>query len=301
MSQLSADPFSSFLTHPLVMGSLAMLLIILLLAVGLRLVNVRLKRGKGQKRISTVIDYLVESAYNFFEDILWSNAPFWIKSYVTNLFLIILIANILGLGLDILISCFPILEHYIQSPTNDLSFTLALAVISIIIVLIVEVKTKGLGNFFYSYVPIFGTNLISLPKWNLPIVLHYGLAIFVKIFDIIISLFIGILNMIGTIAKVISLAFRLYGNMLAGSILLSVIVMMLGDMTTSRANWLELPLLVPLIFYLQAALTAVIQAFVFSLLTSIFIKMSLEEGEKTKKEEIPIPEQLAQSIQREIS
>jgi F-type H+-transporting ATPase subunit a len=98
-----------------------------------------------------------------------------------------------------------------------------------------------------------------------------------KLFDIIISLFIGILNIIGTFAKVISLAFRLYGNMMAGSLLLAIIIGMLGQVTKSwLAGW-EFPFLVPLIFYAQSALTAVVQAFVFSLLTSVFIKMSLEE------------------------
>jgi F-type H+-transporting ATPase subunit a len=57
----------------------------------------------------------------------------------------------------------------------------------------------------------------------------------VKVFDIVISLFIGFLDIVGTIAKVISLAFRLYGNMMAGSILLSVIVTMLG---TATKSWL---------------------------------------------------------------
>jgi F0F1-type ATP synthase membrane subunit a len=44
------------------------------------------------------------------------------------------------------------------------------------------------------------------------------------VFDVVISLFIGILNIVGTVAKVISLAFRLYGNMMAGSLLLAIIV-----------------------------------------------------------------------------
>lgn len=85
---------------------------------------------------------------------------------------------------------------------------------------------------------------------------------------------------------------------MAGSILLAVITMMVGQMTK---NWLagrEFPLLIPLIFYLQSALTAVVQAFVFSLLTSVFIKMSLGEGKKEEAES-PIHQQLAKSIQRE--
>ncbi|MDR2540513.1 MAG: hypothetical protein LBD11_01720 [Candidatus Peribacteria bacterium] len=75
---------------------------------------------------------------------------------------------------------------------------------------------------------------------------------------------------------------------------------MLGEATKGRLAGLELPLLVPLIFYLQSTLTAVVQALVFSLLTSVFIKMSLDTESKNSKvenEEL-IVKQLAESIQR---
>jgi F0F1-type ATP synthase membrane subunit a len=49
---------------------------------------------------------------------------------------------------------FPEMEKYIQAPTGDLTFTFALAIVSILLVLIVEAKTKGIGKFFYNYVPI---------------------------------------------------------------------------------------------------------------------------------------------------
>jgi F0F1-type ATP synthase membrane subunit a len=85
--------------------------------------------------------------------------------------------------------------------------------------------------------------------------------------------------------------------MMAGSILLAVITMMVGQMTKNRlAEW-EFPLLVPLIFYLQSALTAIVQAFVFSLLTSVFIKMSLGEGEQKKLNENPVSQTLVEHMQ----
>ncbi len=43
--------------------------------------------------------------------------------------------------------------------------------------------------------------------------LYYPLWIIAKIGDIIISLFLGLLDIVGLFAKVISLAFRLFGNM----------------------------------------------------------------------------------------
>jgi F0F1-type ATP synthase membrane subunit a len=88
--------------------------------------------------------------------------------------------------------------------------------------------------------------------------------------------------------------------MIAGSLLLAMILMMMGNLTK---NWLagrEVPLLIPLIFYLQSTLTAVVQAFAFSLLTSVFIKVALDDSPPEKKnlKETPVHQQLVQSIQR---
>ena len=108
------------------------------------MVKFREKRKKRQSRISLAIDYVFDQVYEFFEGILGTKAPFWITSYVVNLFIVILLANLLGLALDILIYPIPAREHYIQSPTVDIHFTLALAIVSVIITLIVEIKVRGI-------------------------------------------------------------------------------------------------------------------------------------------------------------
>ncbi|GHV27792.1 hypothetical protein FACS1894176_10010 [Bacteroidia bacterium] len=216
--------FLDFFPLPLFAGSLAIAGVILLLYLIFLRDAYRVERKKPQRKFAVLVEYLVESIYNFFEEILGEKAPFWIKSYITNLFLVILIANAIGLLLDILISPFPMLEYYIQNPTGDISFTLALAICSIFIVLTVEAKMKGLGSFLYSYFPVWGTDLFKLSKPSGSVWTFYLIRPFAKVFDIVISLFIGILNIVGTVAKVISLAFRLYGNMMAGSLLLAIIV-----------------------------------------------------------------------------
>ena len=76
----------------------------------------------------------------------------------------ILLANLLGLALDILIYPFPAREHYIQSPTVDIHFTLALAIVSVIVTLIIEVKVRGIWRFFYEYFPIRGKKFIMVEK-----------------------------------------------------------------------------------------------------------------------------------------
>jgi F-type H+-transporting ATPase subunit a len=255
---------------------------------------------RKQRNFSITVDYFIETVYNFFSDILGDATPFRIKSYITNLFIVILLANMLGLLLDIVIYSFPAREQYIQSPTMDIHFTLALAIISVIITLIIEVKHKGIRSFLYGYFPLRGKKFIMVEKGPLPNSLFYLLRLPVKIFDILISLFVGILNIVGVIAKVISLAFRLYGNIFAGSILIGVLGVTIADMTKSRIG-AEFPLLLPLVFYLQSALVAVIQALAFSLLTSIFIKITLEEEvSKKPKRKHQLKQQFNQQIVQHI-
>ena len=64
-------------------------------------------------------------------------------------------------------------------------------------------------------------------------IVYYPLWLFTKLFDILISLFVGVLDIIGNFAKVISLSFRLTGNMMSGTILLGMLVMGLKALTSS--------------------------------------------------------------------
>ena len=77
-----------------------------------------------------------------------------------------------------------------------------------------------------------------------------------------INFFVGILELISEFAKVISFAFRLFGNIFAGEVLLAVILMLV-------------PYFVPIPFYGLEIFVAVVQAFVFAMLTLVFIKLAM--------------------------
>ena len=83
--------------------------------------------------------------------------------------------------------------------------------------------------------------------------------------------FLGIMDLIGEIAKVISLSFRLFGNMFAGEVLGAVMLFLF-------------PFFMPLPFLFLGLLTAVVQPFVFSVLTLVFISMASEPGAEEEKE-----------------
>ena len=228
------------------------------------------------KRFILLFELLFEKIYGFFDDIIWNNQKFWVKSFVIWIFFVILFSNLLWTVADFLNTMFPWLDTRIIAPTTDVNFNVAMALIAVGLILYVQFSKLWLFKFIYSYLPIFWKNIVSVERWNMPSWVYYPLWFFVKIFDIIISMFVGVLDIIWNIAKVISLSFRLTWNMMSGTILLWMLVVGLNSLTNSISG-IEFPILFPLIVVLQWLLVAVIQAFVFALLTAIFIKVATED------------------------
>lgn len=83
--------------------------------------------------------------------------------------------------------------------------------------------------------------------------------------------FLGLMDIIGELAKVISLSFRLFGNIFAGEVLGAVMLFLM-------------PFFIPLPFLFLGLLTAVVQAFVFAMLTLVFVMLAaeVEEDELTE-------------------
>jgi F-type H+-transporting ATPase subunit a len=77
-----------------------------------------------------------------------------------------------------------------------------------------------------------------------------------------IAFFVGILEFIAELARIISFTFRLFGNMLAGEILLLVMTFLM-------------PFLVALPFYGLETFVGIIQAFVFAMLTLVFAVLAV--------------------------
>ena len=228
------------------------------------------------KRFILLFELLFEKIYGFFDDIIWNNQKFWVKSFVIWIFFVILFSNLLWTAVDFLNSMFPWLDTRIIAPTTDVNFNVAMALIAVGLILYVQLTKLWFIKFIYSYLPIFWKNIVSVERWNMSWWIYYPLLFFVKIFDIIISMFVGVLDIIWNIAKVISLSFRLTWNMMSGTILLWMLVAWLNVLTSNISGY-EFPILFPLIVVLQWLLVAVIQAFVFALLTAIFIKVATEE------------------------
>jgi F-type H+-transporting ATPase subunit a len=75
-----------------------------------------------------------------------------------------------------------------------------------------------------------------------------------------INFFIGILELISELAKIISLSFRLFGNVFAGEVLLTIIFSLA-------------PYIVPLPFMGLELFVGLIQAFIFAMITLVSISL----------------------------
>jgi len=238
-------------------------------------------------KISILFDLLYEKVYDFYSDILWNRAGEKLKIYIVSLFFVILFANLLSVLLDFIAPVFWVssswdfyLSQYVLIPTSDMQFNIALSLFSTLLLLYVQFGSLWYKKFFYNYVPIFWKWYIEVEQWKLSPTVYFILSGFAKVGDIIISLFLWFLDFVGLIAKVISLAFRLFWNMTSWTILLGMLVVGLSSFSQSITGFLggiNFPIIAPLLVYAQGMLVAVIQAMVFPLLVAIFIRMAIME------------------------
>ena len=117
-----------------------------------------------------------------------------------------------------------------RSAASDLNFTLALAIVSLGATHVFGISAIGFFTHAQTYISLKGP----------------------------VKFFIGILEIIAEIAKMISFSFRLFGNIFAGEVLLLI----LGALV---------PLVIPLPFWALKFFVGLIQAFIFAILTTVFI------------------------------
>ena len=157
--------------------------------------------------------------------------------FVGSFFIFILFLNYLGL-----IPGF-------QSPTADLNTTLALGVCAIIGVHIIAIKENGLIGYLKHF--------IGDPPWLGPLMFP--------------------LHIIGELARVGSLAIRLFGNIFGEeSVIINLTLLGLAPALLIAGQIPWMPVQVPMMFF--GLFGGLLQAFVFSLLTSIYIATFLDHG-----------------------
>jgi F-type H+-transporting ATPase subunit a len=138
----------------------------------------------------------------------------------------------------------------LRQPTSDLAGTIALSllVVGLAHVLALRISPlRHLSNFF-------------------PIHKFFKVRSIGDFFYACVDMFIGFLNIIGELAKVVSLAARLFGNIFAGNVMVAVI-----------ASLFAFTLYIfPIPFIMLSVFSGFIQAFVFMLLSMQFIAMTID-------------------------
>jgi len=131
---------------------------------------------------------------------------------------------------------------FLRGSATDLNFPFALAIIAVVMTQVYGVWAQG-GHYFEKFVPV--KKLVSGGLFGL---IDFG---------------VGILEIILEFAKILSFGFRLFGNIFAGALLLSIIGVLV-------------PVLLPPGLYLFEIFFGAIQAYVFFLLATVFISGALE-------------------------
>ena len=196
--------------------------------------------------VQNVAEALIEKLYGFVKGVIGTDRDTEkVFPVIVTFFIFILLSNWLGLIPGVGTIGFGeehdgrhVLVPFLRAPASDLNTTLAFAAISVIIT------------------NIFGISAIGFFK-------HFGKFIN---FRSPLGFFIGILETIAEIAKIISFSFRLFGNVFAGEVLLIVIAALV-------------PYIAPIPFLGLELFVGFIQALVFSMLTLVFIKVAISETE----------------------
>ncbi|HEY4385747.1 MAG TPA: F0F1 ATP synthase subunit A [Ktedonobacteraceae bacterium] len=136
---------------------------------------------------------------------------------------------------------------WIRPATTDLNLTIAMAVVVVVTCQVYGFMTLGAGEHLNKYL-----NFKSLIKKHN--------------FEGFIDFFVGIIDIISELSRIASLSLRLFGNVFAGSVVLAVFAFVL-------------PFVANIIFIPFELLVAAIQAFVFSLLTLIYLQLAVTSHE----------------------
>ena len=131
---------------------------------------------------------------------------------------------------------------YVRAAATDLNFTLALALISVFMTQVFGFSALKMGHIgkFLNF-----SALVNKPGMGL---MDYA---------------VGILELISEFAKLLSFTFRLFGNIFAGQLLLFI----MGSLVS---------FIIPTGLYLFEMFVGLIQAYVFSMLTLVFMSQATE-------------------------
>lgn len=137
-----------------------------------------------------------------------------------------------------------VLAPFFRGISVDLNFTASLALIAVVMIQVIGFRAQGFGylsKFFNTRrmfkVPFFGA----------------------------MDFLVGLLELISELSKILSFAFRLFGNMFAGIVLVAIVAGLLGKFS-----------ILPAMIMMFELFVGLIQAFVFGMLTMVFMAQATQ-------------------------
>ena len=180
--------------------------------------------------------FIIKSIYSLFESVLGEKTKYFFP-LLFSFFMFIILQNWFGLlpGIGSLLVL--VEEHgeevfvpLFRGGNADLNTTFVLAITSVVMIQVFGVKFLGSKGYLKKFINF--TNPINF--------------------------FLGLLEIVSELSKILSFSFRLFGNIFAGEVLLTIVAFLV-------------PILASFPFIILEVFVGFIQALVFSMLTAVFI------------------------------
>lgn len=201
-------------------------------------------------RVQSTFELIAEFILSLVESAAGKSFARRIFPLVGALFIFIIFANYSGLLPGVGTITWDYHDHHIpvlRPPSADLNMTIAMALVTFVTVQVAGIASHGVGGRL--------KHMATGPLW--------------------LAWLLFMIELVSEFSRIISLSFRLFGNVFAGEVLLGVMY--------SIANIIKfsvIGLLIPVVFLYLEVLFGFIQALVFALLTMIYIVLAAahEEG-----------------------
>jgi F-type H+-transporting ATPase subunit a len=265
------------------------LVILLLLILAAAAVSQTRKQNLVPRGFQNFAEWGVESLQNLVESVSGKEKGRKFFPLVATLFIFIVFANLIDVlpGVDTIGTVHGPVAHphtlgifnflagndtgaitpWFRPPTTDLNLTFAMALIVVIVCQVFGFMTLGAGEHLSKYFKF--KELFTKPAG-------------------IIEFFVGLVELVTELSRVLSFAFRLFGNIFAGSAVLAVF----GFLTLGIGNVIFIPL---------ELFVAFVQALVFSLLTLVFLEMATTGHSHEEEEEHELAQYEHDEARRELA
>jgi len=233
--------------------------------------TIRLNLKKIPGKVQHIFEVIFEGALSLVDQVT-NDRRLSIKIFplVFTLFVFILVNNWLGLlpilgsiGMVVKEGTSSVFVPFLRSGTADVNTTLALSIMIVLGSNFFGIVAIGIWKTFNKYVNIKALWSIVPKVRKDPTILLVAPITF----------FVGLLELIGEIAKVASLSFRLFGNVFAGEVLLASMAAIFAYIVPGPFLFLEV-------------FVGLIQALIFALLSAVYFTIASQDHSEHENKEI---------------